>query len=52
MTFLVLAGVGVVRGTLAQIGLVRSALEVLAVGALSGGGGYLLGTFLPRVLGY
>jgi vacuolar iron transporter family protein len=51
-TFLVLAGIGVVRGTLARIGLVRSALEVLAVGALTGGGGYLLGTFLPRVLGY
>jgi vacuolar iron transporter family protein len=52
VTFLVLAGVGVIRGTLASIGLLRSALEVLAVGALTGGGGYLLGTFLPRVFGY
>ena len=52
VTFLVLAGIGVVRGTLARIGLLRSALEVLAVGALTGGGGYLLGTFLPRVFGY
>jgi VIT1/CCC1 family predicted Fe2+/Mn2+ transporter len=52
VTFLVLAGVGVVRGTLARIGLLRSALEVLAVGVLSGGGGYLLGVFLPRVFGY
>jgi vacuolar iron transporter family protein len=52
LTFLVLAGIGVVRGTLAQIGLLRSALEVLAVGVLTGGGGYLLGTFVPRLLGY
>ena len=52
LTFLVLAGIGIVRGTLARIGLLRSALEVLAVGVLSGGGGYLLGTFVPRLLGY
>jgi vacuolar iron transporter family protein len=51
-TFLVLAGVGIVRGTLARIGLLRSALEVLAVGVLSGGGGYLLGLSLPRIFGY
>jgi vacuolar iron transporter family protein len=52
VTFFVLAGVGVVRGSLARIGLFRSALEVLSVGALTGGGGYLLGTFLPRLFGY
>jgi VIT1/CCC1 family predicted Fe2+/Mn2+ transporter len=52
VTFLVLAGVGVIRGTLARIGLLRSALEVLAVGVLTGGGGYLLGTFLPSLFGY
>ena len=52
VTFLVLAGVGVIRGTLARIGLLRSALEVLTVGVLSGGGGYLLGIFLPKVFGY
>jgi VIT1/CCC1 family predicted Fe2+/Mn2+ transporter len=52
LTFVVLAGIGVVRGTLARIGLLRSALEVVAVGVLTGGGGYLLGTLLPRLLGY
>lgn len=52
LTFVVLAGIGVVRGTLARIGLLRSALEVLAVGVLTGGGGYLLGTLLPRLFGY
>jgi predicted membrane protein (TIGR00267 family) len=52
LTFLVLAGIGIVRGTLARIGLLRSALEVLAVGVLTGGGGYLLGTLVPRFFGY
>ncbi len=52
LTFLVLAGIGCVRGQLAKINLVRSAIEVLAVGAFTGGGGYLLGTFVPRALGY
>lgn len=52
VTFLVLAGIGIVRGSLARIGLLRSALEVLMVGALTGGGGYLLGTFLPSLFGY
>ena len=52
LTFLVLAGIGVIRGTLARIGLLRSALEVLAVGVLTGGGGYLLGTLIPKLLGY
>jgi len=52
LTFLVLAGIGIVRGTLARIGLLRSALEVVAVGVLTGGGGYLLGTLIPKLLGY
>jgi VIT1/CCC1 family predicted Fe2+/Mn2+ transporter len=52
LTFLVLACIGCIRGQLAKINLVRSAIEVLAVGALTGGGGYLLGTFVPRALGY
>lgn len=52
LTFVVLAAIGSIRGRLAKINLVRSAIEVLAVGALTGGGGYLLGTFLPRALGF
>jgi VIT1/CCC1 family predicted Fe2+/Mn2+ transporter len=52
LTFFVLAGIGIVRGTLARISLLRSALEVLGVGVLTGGGGYLLGTFLPSLFGY
>jgi VIT1/CCC1 family predicted Fe2+/Mn2+ transporter len=52
LTFVVLVLIGVVRGTLAKIGILRSAAEVAAVGVLTGGGGYLLGTYLPRLLGY
>lgn len=52
LTFFVLAAIGAVRGVLARIGLLRSVLEVLAVGALTGGGSYLLGTIFPSLLGY
>jgi VIT1/CCC1 family predicted Fe2+/Mn2+ transporter len=52
LTFLLLTAIGIVRGKLARISLARSALEVLAVGVLTGGGGYLLGRILPKVLGY
>ncbi len=52
LTFLTLIGVGVARGRVARINVVSSALEVLAVGVLTGGGGYLLGTYLPRLFGY
>jgi len=52
LSLLFLIVVGVVRGKLAQVGVLKSAAEVVAVGAVSGLGGYLLGTWLPRLLGY
>ncbi len=52
LTFATLLAVGVARGRVARINVVSSALEVLAVGVLTGGGGYLLGTFVPRLLVY
>ncbi|HMA33811.1 MAG TPA: hypothetical protein VKY74_04960, partial [Chloroflexia bacterium] len=52
LTFACLAGIGVVRGQLAKIHLLRSALEVVVVGTVSGLGGYFLGTWLPHLLGY
>ncbi len=52
LTFLTLIAVGVARGKIARINVVNSALEVLAVGVLTGGGGYVLGTYLPRLFGY
>jgi VIT1/CCC1 family predicted Fe2+/Mn2+ transporter len=52
LTFIFLLVIGIVRGQLARMNLVRSALEVVVVGVISGLGGYFLGTWLPHVLGY
>lgn len=52
LTFVVLAGIGIIRGKLAQLNLWKSALEVIAVGTVSGLGGYLLGIWLPKLFGY
>ncbi len=51
LTFLFLAAIGYVRGKLAKLNLLKSALEVVVVGTVSGLGGYLLGTYLPALLG-
>jgi VIT1/CCC1 family predicted Fe2+/Mn2+ transporter len=52
LTFLCLMVLGVIRGKLARINLVKSALEVVVVGTVSGFGGYLLGIWLPKLFGY
>jgi VIT1/CCC1 family predicted Fe2+/Mn2+ transporter len=52
LTIIVLAGIGLVRGKLAKINLLGSALEVMAVGVVSGLGGYFLGIWLPKLFGY
>jgi predicted membrane protein (TIGR00267 family) len=52
LTAVALVAVGLLKGRLARLNLVRSVLEVLLVGAVSGLGGYLLGDYLPRLLGY
>lgn len=52
LTIIVLAGIGFVRGKLAKISLLKSSLEVVAVGAVSGLGGYFLGVWLPKLFGY
>ncbi len=52
LTIIVLAGIGFVRGKLAQVSLLKSSLEVVAVGAVSGLGGYFLGVWLPKLFGY
>lgn len=52
LTFVVLIGIGVVRGKLARLNLLKSALEVIAVGVISGFGGYLLGVWLPKLFGF
>ncbi len=52
LTAITLAIIGLIRGNLARISLLKSALEVVVVGAVSGLGGYLLGTYLPKLFGY
>ncbi len=51
LTVVVLVLIGAVKGRLAQMGIARSALEVVAVGLASAAGGYLLGTVVPHLIG-
>lgn len=52
LTALALVIVGVIKGKLAGLRLLWSVLEVVGVGVLSAGGGYLLGVAIPRLFGY
>ena len=52
LTFVALVLVGVIKGKLASMNLVRSVIEIVVIGVLSAGGGYLLGTGVPQLLGY
>jgi len=51
LTILALIIVGIIKGKLAELNLFRSALEIVLVGILSAGGGYLLGTLVPKLFG-
>ena len=44
--------IGVIKGKLAKLSLVRSTAEIVIVGTVSGLGGYLIGSYLPKLLGY
>jgi VIT1/CCC1 family predicted Fe2+/Mn2+ transporter len=52
LTFVALIVVGIIKGKLARLNLVRSVIEILVVGGISAGGGYLLGSIVSRVLGF
>jgi vacuolar iron transporter family protein len=52
LTFVALVIVGVVKGKLARLNLPRSIAEIVVVGVLSAGGGYLLGNLIPGWLGF
>jgi len=52
LTLFALVVVGIIRGKLAALKLWLSVLEIVTVGCVSAGGGYLLGAFVPHVLGY
>jgi VIT1/CCC1 family predicted Fe2+/Mn2+ transporter len=51
LTVSVLVLIGATKGRLARMGVVRSALEVVAVGLACAAGGYLLGTVVPHLIG-
>jgi VIT1/CCC1 family predicted Fe2+/Mn2+ transporter len=51
LTFVALIIVGLIKGKLARINLLRSIAEIVVVGAVSAGGGYLLGNVIPGWLG-
>lgn len=52
LTLLALIVIGIIKGRLAELNLLRSVAEVVIVGGVSAGGGYLLGTVVPQWLGY
>jgi VIT1/CCC1 family predicted Fe2+/Mn2+ transporter len=52
LTFFALVVVGLIKGKLASMNLFVSVIEIVIVGLVSAGGGYLLGTVIPRMLGY
>ncbi|GAC1427916.1 MAG: hypothetical protein NVSMB65_00970 [Chloroflexota bacterium] len=52
LTVVALVAVGIIKGRLASLNLVSSVLEIVIVGGASAGGGYLLGTVVPQILGF
>lgn len=52
LTLVALVVVGLIKGHLASLNPVRSVIEIVLVGGASAGGGYLLGTLIPRLLGF
>lgn len=52
LTVVALILVGIIKGKLASLRLPMSILEVVIVGVVSAGGGYLLGTWVPHLFGY
>lgn len=52
LTVLALIIVGIIKGKLAELNLFRSTLEIVIVGFLSAGGGYILGVLIPKLFGF
>jgi predicted membrane protein (TIGR00267 family) len=52
LTFIALVVVGIIKGKLASMNLFRSSVEIVVIGIVSAGGGYLLGTLIPMLFGY
>jgi VIT1/CCC1 family predicted Fe2+/Mn2+ transporter len=51
LTIVALIVVGMIKGRLTHLSVVRSVAEIVVVGGASAGGGYLLGTLIPQVFG-
>ena len=52
LTFVALVAIGIIKGRLASMNLVRSVIEIVVIGFVSAGGGFVLGTVVPRLFGY
>ena len=52
LTVVALVAIGIIKGRLAEINLLRSALEVAVVGTVSALGGYFLGSVIPHLFGF
>lgn len=52
LTLIALIAVGIIKGKLAGMNLFRSVAEIVVIGILSAGGGYVLGMTIPRLFGY
>jgi VIT1/CCC1 family predicted Fe2+/Mn2+ transporter len=52
LTLIALVIVGIIKGRLANLNLVRSSIEVVLVGGLSALGGFLLGSLIPHLFGF
>ena len=52
LTVVALVAIGVIKGRLASINLLWSALEVVVVGVVSALGGYFLGSVVPHLFGF
>ena len=50
-TLIALFVIGILKATVAGLPLLKSGVQVLLIGALSGIGGYVLGSYLPHLLG-
>jgi vacuolar iron transporter family protein len=52
LTIVALIVVGIIKGKLTSLNILRSVIEIVVVGGVSAGGGYLLGTTIPQLFGY
>ena len=51
LTIVALIVIGLIKGRLAEMSIWRSVLEVVVIGLAAAGGGYLLGTLIPHLIG-